>query len=207
MPEGMVCLPTADPLLCPPEEKAEREARNALRQILYIEEMVSMGVRSLRESHVREFQRLAIDGIFPCGGAYRTPTRTAALDGGGVLHVPPEPALVPSLVVDAIDEVNRRLERRRDADDDAIIDAAAYALWRFNWIHPFAGGNGRTSRAIAYLLLSFDYGRAIPGTPSVPTAAAMARAPVPVTRRSHASRGSRRDAWDPTGASRIRSAT
>jgi fido (protein-threonine AMPylation protein) len=24
------------------------------------------------------------------------------------------------------------------------VERAAYALWRLNWIHPFAGGNGRT---------------------------------------------------------------
>ena len=30
---------------------------------------------------------------------------------------------------------------------------AGYALWRINWIHPFDDGNGRTARAVAYLLL------------------------------------------------------
>ena len=33
------------------------------------------------------------------------------------------------------------------------VHLAAYAMWRLNWIHPFFGGNGRTSRAFSYLVL------------------------------------------------------
>ncbi len=46
---------------------------------------------------------------------------------------------------------------------------AAYAQWRFNWIHPFAGGNGRTSRAVTYLIVCMSEGRMLPGVPSMPT--------------------------------------
>jgi Fic family protein len=41
--------------------------------------------------------------------------------------------------------------------------SAAYILWRLNWIHPFAEGNGRTARAVAYLVLSVQFGRELPG--------------------------------------------
>lgn len=30
----------------------------------------------------------------------------------------------------------------------------AYVLWKLNWIHPFADGNGRTARAVAYVVMS-----------------------------------------------------
>jgi Fic family protein len=41
-------------------------------------------------------------------------------------------------------------------------------MWRVNWIHPFFGGNGRTARALSYLLLSAKLGFVIPGTKTIP---------------------------------------
>jgi Fic family protein len=38
-----------------------------------------------------------------------------------------------------------------------------------NWIHPFNGGNGRTARALAYLILCLDLGIVPPGRPQFPT--------------------------------------
>jgi Fic family protein len=174
LPGEIVCLPSGDPLLCPAEEKADRETTNTLRQLQYLEQLVAMGVQDVRESHVLELQRIAVDGIFPCAGSYRNVTRSAELQGGAVTHVPPEPALVPNLVREAIDRINGMLAESRAADDERarsrrVVEAAAYALWRLNWIHPFSGGNGRSSRAIAYLILCIDYGGMLPGKPSMPT--------------------------------------
>ena len=39
---------------------------------------------------------------------------------------------------------------------------------RLNWIHPFAGGNGRTSRAVSYLVLCARLGYRVPGTDTIP---------------------------------------
>jgi Fic family protein len=61
-----------------------------------------------------------------------------------------------------------------DSSQSPLI-RAAYARWRFNWIHPFAGGNGRTSRALAYLVVCIDFGRCVPGSPSIPTRIAALR--------------------------------
>ena len=69
---------------------------------------------------------------------------------------------MPSLVRDAISWVNRKTDR-------SALEGAAYAQWRFNWIHPFAGGNGRTSRAITYLIVCMNEGRMLPGVPSMPS--------------------------------------
>jgi Fic family protein len=41
-------------------------------------------------------------------------------------------------------------------------------MWRINWIHPFAGGNGRTSRATSYLALCVRLGYRLPGTVTIP---------------------------------------
>jgi Fic family protein len=46
------------------------------------------------------------------------------------------------------------------------IHLAAYLMWRLNWIHPFADGNGRTSRIISYVVLSIRAGAILPGTPT-----------------------------------------
>jgi Fic family protein len=41
-------------------------------------------------------------------------------------------------------------------------------LWRINWIHPFADGNGRTARAVSYILLSIKLDSLLPGTKTIP---------------------------------------
>jgi Fic family protein len=41
-------------------------------------------------------------------------------------------------------------------------------MWRLNWIHPFYDGNGRTSRAVSYLVLCMRLGYPLPGTNTIP---------------------------------------
>lgn len=162
LPGGFVSLPSEEPLLCPREEKAQRETSNCVKQLEAIEAYVlDYGVTAIREGHVLELHRLAIEGLYRCGGQYRNVTRDAKLDGGGATHVPPEPALVPGLVREALDVIN-------DTSVGAV-ERMAYALWRFNWIHPFAGGNGRTSRAIAYFIWCIDMKMMPGGVPTFPT--------------------------------------
>jgi Fic family protein len=166
LPDGSVCLPTQDPLLCPPGEKAQRETDNAVGQLEYIDHILSRAIAAgeslqIRESHVKDLQSIAVEGIYPCAGEYRDVTRSARLHGGGVTHRIPEPALVPGLVREALDRIN--------SPGTDVVYRAAYALWRFNWIHPFAGGNGRTARALVYLVFCVDIGFLIPGKPSFPT--------------------------------------
>jgi Fic family protein len=48
------------------------------------------------------------------------------------------------------------------------VHLAAYVLWKLNWIHPFADGNGRTARAIAYVVLSIKLDSVLPGAPTIP---------------------------------------
>jgi len=48
------------------------------------------------------------------------------------------------------------------------IHLSAYVLWRLNWIHPFADGNGRTSRAVMYLVLNIRLDALLAGSPTIP---------------------------------------
>ncbi len=41
-------------------------------------------------------------------------------------------------------------------------------MWRMNWIHAFTDGNGRTARAVSYLVLSARLKMKIPGDPTIP---------------------------------------
>lgn len=78
-------------------------------------------------------------------------------------HVPPEAAFVQSHVIELLDYIN---ETR---DKVPALERAAYALWRLNWIHPFKGGNGRTSRCLTYLILCLDLKMMLPGLPTLPS--------------------------------------
>jgi Fic family protein len=50
-------------------------------------------------------------------------------------------------------------------------------MWRINWIHPFAGGNGRTSRAVSYLALCAGLGYHLPGKLTIPEQIVVNREP------------------------------
>jgi Fic family protein len=50
----------------------------------------------------------------------------------------------------------------------SAVHLAAYVLWKLNWIHPFADGNGRTARAVAYVVLSIKLDSLLPGAPTIP---------------------------------------
>ncbi len=59
-------------LLCDPSVKSDLEVRNGLAQLAYLEHLVhERQIVDIRTSYVRELKRLAIDGIYPCGDAYR----------------------------------------------------------------------------------------------------------------------------------------
>lgn len=70
---------------------------------------------------------------------------------------------MPHLVADLVSWVDDAFERKVHG-----VEIAAYILWRVNWIHPFAGGNGRTARAAAYLALCMRAEMMIPGERPLP---------------------------------------
>lgn len=152
----------SSPLLCAPEEKPQLEARNGVDQLGYIDYLVNkLQAVELRESHVQEFHAIAVNEIYPCGGKYRDARLDVVIRGSA--HKLPPAAQVPSLVADLITKLNG------ERHSTSALDRAAYALWRINWIHPFAGGNGRTARALCYTVICMDMGLIPPGMPQFPT--------------------------------------
>ncbi|MBB5046435.1 fido (protein-threonine AMPylation protein) [Rhodopseudomonas rhenobacensis] len=111
----------------------------------------------LRISHLLILNRVVLEGINKFAGTFRsTPIKI-----GGSAHVPPDPTQVPIFVEDFCEYINSNRDR-------SAIHLAAYALWRLNWIHPFADGNGRTARIVSYMLLCQGLGYRIPGSRTIP---------------------------------------
>ena len=63
---------------------------------------------------------------------------------------------------DFVGRVNANWERT----DPFLL--CAFVLWRLNFVHPFINGNGRTARAIAYVVLCLKIGAELPGQTALP---------------------------------------
>ncbi len=149
-------------LITDPQERAVAEARNGLRQydaaVGAIQAALERGSFKLRPSLVLGLQREALAGISSYAGNYRP----GGVSIQGSEHEPVGAHLVPELVEDMCDYVNDHWS------ESTPIHLAAYVMWRLNWIHPFADGNGRTSRMASYVVLSIRAGALLPGTPTIP---------------------------------------
>lgn len=142
------------------QQKALLEARNGLIQFDEVLRLIdeSKNGFALRPSIIQRLQRIAIQGIYTCAGNYRT--SPVFIDGTN--HAPPDASEVPEQVEAMCDYVNGRWA------DTSALHLSAYSMWKVNWIHPFSGGNGRTSRAVSYLVLCAKLGYRIPGTRTIP---------------------------------------
>jgi len=144
-------------------QKAQAEALNGLRQFdagrsLILTALERGGPFRLRVSHLLGLQREALQGISQYAGNFRP----AGVEIQGSKHQPPDNCFVPSLVEDLCDYVNENWEEK------SAIHLASYVMWRLNWIHPFADGNGRTSRVMSYVVLCIKIGADLPGLPTIP---------------------------------------
>jgi len=114
------------------------------------------------EAAFKELHRTGTLFLLVAPGAYRDgPVHIANMSTGEVVYQPPPHEDVQGLM-DAFFEELHHIWRVGDA-----LDAAAFALWRVNWIHPFKNGNGRTARAFAYACLNARLGVMLPGTTTV----------------------------------------
>src|ERR1700722_10495458 len=149
-------------LISDPQAKAEAEARNGLRQydvgIQAIQTALERGSFKLRPSLILSLHREALAGISMFAGNFRP----AGVEIEGSKHRPPGAHLVPEMVEDLCDYVNDHWEASN------AIHLGAYLMWRLNWVHPFADGNGRTSRILSYVVLSIRAGYVLPGAPTIP---------------------------------------
>ncbi len=145
------------------DEIARREAQNILRQQDRLSELIAEAVRGgaprfrLRPSMFSELQALAVDGLESSPGTHRTVPVTIE----GSAHKPPPPGAVLRLVEELCDYVNENWT-------EPALFLGSYVMWRTNWIHPFVNGNGRTSRAVSYLVFSARLGFIVPGSPTIP---------------------------------------
>ncbi|MCP4678566.1 MAG: Fic family protein [Deltaproteobacteria bacterium] len=142
--------PVGPELFASPEEKAILEARNGLIQFDEVRRLIGEFITEksfrsfrLRPSTIIELQRLAIRDIFTCAGTLRQEPVVIK----GTTHEPPPSEQVPALLEEMCDYVTDHW------DEKSAIHLAAYLMWRINWIHPFRGGNGRTARAVSYLIM------------------------------------------------------
>lgn len=143
-------------------QRAEAEAKNGLRQydagIATAQEALERGSFRLRLSTILALHREALTGISVFAGNFRP----GSVEISQSEHRPPGAHLVPQLVEGLCDYVNDNWETA------TAIHLASYVMWRLNWIHPFADGNGRTSRIVSYLVLTIRSGFILPGTPTIP---------------------------------------
>jgi Fic family protein len=151
-------------LLSDPDEIARREAENGLRQFSLALEMIRSFVKDkerpfkLRAGPILQLHKAALDGLHRLAGTYRN----TVVKIEGSRHQPPEAAFVADEVQLMCEYVNDNWVTK------AATHLAAYVLWKMNWIHPFADGNGRTARAISYVVLSIKLDGLLPGTPTIP---------------------------------------
>lgn len=146
-----------------PRRRAILEAKNAIKQFdlaLSMIEHWNSGEAKFRlePSHVLQLHKTALDGIDLFAGTFRN----GPVKIGASKHVPPDAFLVSKLVGEMCDYVNKNSKRRPP------LHLCAYVMWRLNWIHPFTDGNGRTTRAIAYVVLCATLGYRLPGLVTVP---------------------------------------
>lgn len=153
-------------LITDPIDRAQAEARNGLLQYdlgrdvirAACERQEQGGRFHLRLSLVLSLHRAALNGISTFAGNFR-PGGVEILNSR---HAPPAAHLVPELVEHMCDYINDHWESA------SAIHLAAYAMWRLNWIHPFADGNGWTSRMLSYVVMAIRSGVEPPGSPTIP---------------------------------------
>jgi Fic family protein len=147
-----------------PEQKADLEARNGLLQFDEVRKLVaaSRSGFKLTPDILLRLQYLAIHDIYNCAGKFRTgAVYLARAVPDPNLHQPGPWEQVIALVDEMCNYTNANFGK-------SAVHLSAYIMWRHNWIHPFFGGNGRTSRAVSYLVLCARLGYDLPGSPTVP---------------------------------------
>ncbi len=150
-------------IITDPALKAQKEVSNGLKQFDAVAEQIEYWNHperpfKLRPSAISRMNWIALEGLTALAGTYRP----AGIEIVGSKHRPAEAHLVSELVEQMTDYVNDNWGKR------SPVHLCAYVMWRLNWIHPFVDGNGRTSRAVSYLVLCVGLGYRLPGSRTIP---------------------------------------
>lgn len=119
------------------DERSQREVLNYFAGLRFIEKNARL--ETIRHEHIFTLHRLLADEVMDQGqaGAYRT----IAVQVGH--YIPPEPNAVSPLMFELLEWWNTASTTLSPVLSSAIVH------YRFEDIHPFADGNGRTGRALA----------------------------------------------------------
>jgi Fic family protein len=119
------------------DERSQREVMNYFAGLRYVEKNVDK--KNIRHEDVLKLHRILAAEVMDQGEAGRY--RTIAVRVGR--YVPPAPEDVSGLMFELLEWWNKR------AGDLSPVISSAILHYRFEAIHPFADGNGRTGRALA----------------------------------------------------------
>jgi Fic family protein len=151
-------------LVSDPDERARREAENGLKQAALAVEIIRTFVHDrerpfrLRQGILMQLNAVALEGIHLFAGTFRNGT----VEIHGSKHEPPPAFRVADEVADLCEYVNEHWPTK------SALHLAAYVMWRVNWVHPYADGNGRTARAASYVVLSVKINSLLPGSKTIP---------------------------------------
>ena len=137
---------------------------NLYRLQSFTDEIVTTATRAkakflVSEELVKSLHRVAMTRLLPSAGSYRESDVVIR----GSQHVPPNFMEVTPFMHGFCAYLNANWERRD------MVHLSAFSMWRLNWVHPFLNGNGRTTRALSYLILCMKHGKLLPAKNSVAT--------------------------------------
>jgi len=119
------------------DPRSQREVLNYFAGLRYVEKNAAK--KTIRHDDVLELHRILAAAVMDQGEAGRY--RTMAVRVGR--YVPPAPGDVSGLMMELLDWWNKPAKELSPVISSAILH------YRFETIHPFADGNGRTGRALA----------------------------------------------------------
>ena len=118
-------------------QRAQREVMNCFAGLRYVEKNARK--HSLRHEDIFELHQLLAATVMDQGEATRY--RTIAVRVGN--HLPPPAADVSGLMFELLERWNHEAPKLSPVLSSAVLH------YRFEHLHPFADGNGRTGRALA----------------------------------------------------------
>ena len=119
------------------DQRSQREVLNYFAGLRYVEK--NAGKKILRHEDLFTLHRILADGVMDQGVAGRY--RSIAVRVGR--YMPPAPRDVSGLMFELLEWWNQK------SGEVSPVISSAILHYRFEAIHPFADGNGRTGRALA----------------------------------------------------------